>query len=98
MRTTIEENKKLGKIIAEKLNLAKTDTIIMIPNAGFSAIDVKNGPFYDPEADAALINTIKENLNNQKVTVIEKETAINDREFAELSAQQLINLMTKKEK
>lgn len=98
MRTTIEENKKLGKIIAEKLNLAKTDTILMIPKAGFSAIDVKDGPFYDPEADAVLIDTIKENLTNQKVTVIEKEIAINDKEFAELSAQQLINLMTKKEK
>lgn len=98
MRTTIEENKKLGKIIAEKLNLAKTDTILMIPKAGFSAIDVKDGPFYDPEADAALINTIKENLINQKVTVIDKEVAINDKEFAEFSAQQLINLMTKKEK
>lgn len=98
MRTTIEENKKLGKIIAEKLNLAKTDTILMIPKAGFSAIDVKDGPFYDPEADAALINTIKENLINQIVTVIDKEVAINDKEFAEFSAQQLINLMTKKEK
>ena len=93
MRTTVEENEKLGKIIASKLNLAKSETILVIPNGGFSAIDVKDGPFHCPEADKALIDSIKKHLNNESVKLIEKEQAINDKAFAEFSAQQLINLM-----
>lgn len=98
MRTTVEENEKLGKIIASKLNLAKSETILVIPNGGFSAIDVKDGPFYCPEADKALIDSIKEHLTNENVKLIEKEQAINDKAFAEFSAQQLINLMNEKGK
>lgn len=93
MRTTVEENEKLGKIIASKLNLAKSETILVIPNGGFSAIDVKDGPFHCPEADKALIDSIKKHLTNESVKLIEKEQAINDKAFAEFSAQQLINLM-----
>ena len=95
MRTTVEENKVLGKIIAEKLNKAQTEIILTIPEKGFSGIDVVDGPFYFPEADLALINSIKEHLNNQKVYVIELNNAINDQEFAEFSAQQLMKLIEK---
>lgn len=98
MRTTVEENEKLGKIIASKLNLAKSETILVIPNGGFSAIDVKDGPFHCPEADKALIDSIKKHLTNESVKLIEKEQAINDKAFAEFSAQQLINLMNEKGK
>ena len=98
MRTTVEENEKLGKIIASKLNLAKSETILVIPNGGFSAIDVKDGPFYCPEADKVLIDSIKKHLTNESVKLIEKEQAINDKAFAEFSAQQLINLMNEKGK
>ncbi len=98
MRTTVEENEKLGKIIASKLNLAKSETILVIPNGGFSAIDVKDGPFHCPEADKALIDSIKKHLTNESVKLIEKEHAINDKAFAEFSAQQLINLMNEKGK
>jgi len=95
MRTTVEENKVLGKIIAEKLNKAQTEIILTIPEKGFSGIDVVDGPFYFPEADLALISSIKEHLNNEKVHVIELNNAINDQEFAEFSAQQLMNLIEK---
>lgn len=95
MRTTVEENKVLGKIIAEKLNKAQTEIILTIPVKGFSGIDVVDGPFYFPEADLALINSIKEHLNNEKVYVIELNNAINDQEFAEFSAQQLMKLIEK---
>ena len=95
MRTTVEENKVLGKIIAEKLNKAQTEIILTIPEKGFSGIDVVDGPFYFPEADLALINSIKEHLNNEKVYVIELNNAINDQEFAEFSAQQLMKLIEK---
>ena len=95
MRTSVEESRELGKIVAKKLNMAQIETVLLIPNGGFSSIDVVDGPFYYPEADKALIESIKENLDNDNVRIIEKEQAINNKEFAELSAQQLINLMNK---
>ncbi|MGX7204576.1 Tm-1-like ATP-binding domain-containing protein [Enterococcus pingfangensis] len=95
MRTTVEENKKLGVIIAEKLNQSQIETILIIPKDGFSGIDIVDGPFYSPEADLALINSIKEHLNNKNVQLIELNNAINDQEFAEFSAQKLINLINK---
>ncbi|MBV7389738.1 Tm-1-like ATP-binding domain-containing protein [Enterococcus sp. ALS3] len=96
MRTTVEENKKLGQIIAEKLNLVQIETVLTIPKNGFSGIDVVDGPFYYPEADLALIDALKKHLNNEKVKLIELDYAINDQAFAEFSAQQLINLIDKK--
>ncbi|MGM0239950.1 Tm-1-like ATP-binding domain-containing protein [Enterococcus sp. AZ103] len=96
MRTTVEENKKLGQIIAEKLNLVQIETVLTIPKNGFSGIDVVDAPFYYPEADLALIDAIKKHLNNEKVELIELDYAINDQAFAEFSAQQLINLIDKK--
>ena len=98
MRTTVEENMELGKVIAEKLNLAQERTVLIIPNAGFSAIDVAKEPFYNPEADQALIYALKEHIENDKVTVIDKDLAINDKEFAEFSAKQLIDLISERER
>lgn len=95
MRTSIEENRILGEKIAEKLNLAKKDTVLMIPKKGLSGIDLEGKPFYGPEEDEILFNTIKENLNKNVVKVIEMDTDINNKEFAEKAAQELIHMIEK---
>lgn len=95
MRTSIEENRILGEKIAEKLNLAKKDTVLMIPKKGLSGIDLEGKPFYAPEEDEILFSTIKENLNNNVVKVIEMDTDINNKEFAEKAAQELIHMIEK---
>ena len=92
MRTTAAENVGLGKVLAEKLNLAKGDTVLMLPLKGVSAIDAEGQPFYGPEEDKALFDTLRQRLGSQ---VIRKELDchINDTEFAVAAAKELIRLL-----
>ncbi|EJO5347623.1 Tm-1-like ATP-binding domain-containing protein [Clostridium botulinum] len=95
MRTNVEENKKIGEKLVEKLNMAKEKTVLILPLKGVSSIDIKDQPFYGPEEDSMLFNTIREGINKNIVELIELDFAINDVEFAEIAAQRLIDLMNK---
>lgn len=88
MRTTAEENAQLGAILAEKLNKASCPTTVVLPLRGVSMIDVEGEDFYDPEADTALYEAIKDHLD-PSVELIELETDINDEEFALTMARTL---------
>lgn len=59
MRTTIQENKQLDKVIAEKLNKATSPTVLMLPLRGVSSLDAEGQPFYGPEEDQALFETLR---------------------------------------
>lgn len=92
MRTTEEECAELGQIIAEKLNAATGPTALALPLGGVSMIDVEGEDFYDPEADAALFDALREHLDPH-VELIEMETDINDEEFALTIAKKLDEYM-----
>ena len=81
MRTTVEENAELGKIMGQKLTQAKGPTTVIIPQQGVSAIDQEGQPFYSAEAEAAWIENLKANLGDN-VTLIEMDNHINDDAFA----------------
>lgn len=92
MRTTPDECRQLGRIIAEKLNRAVGPTAFFIPLQGVSAIDQVNQPFHSPSADAALFDALREHLK-PPVEVIELDLHINDPEFAEAMAARLLRMM-----
>ncbi|MBA7501202.1 hypothetical protein ES704_03964 [subsurface metagenome] len=94
MRSTREENEELGKIMAEKLNRAKGPTTVVIPRKGVSAIDKEGQPFYDPEADARFVETLKSNLSD-RVSLIEMDNHINDEQFASSIANVLLENLKK---
>ena len=81
MRTTVEENAELGKIMGQKLSQAQGPTTVIIPKQGVSAIDQEGQPFYSAEAEAAWIENLKANLGDN-VTLIEMDNHINDDAFA----------------
>ncbi|PCH43026.1 UPF0261 domain-containing protein [Wolfiporia cocos MD-104 SS10] len=84
MRTTAEECRVLGRQIAERLRYADQDnTAVWIPKKGVSALSVKDAPFWDPDADAALFAAVKEGLNSTQIRVIEEEREVNDPLFVE---------------
>ncbi|WP_110956170.1 Tm-1-like ATP-binding domain-containing protein [Anaerosinus massiliensis] len=93
MRTSIEENKMIGKKIAEKLNKASGKTVLMLPMKGVSGIDAINQPFYGVEEDNMLFKTLNQHIDKNIVELQEFDLHINDQKFAEAAAQKLIELM-----
>lgn len=93
MRTTVEENIELGKIIGGKLNLGKGKTALFLPLKGVSAIDVEGQPFYGPEEDQALFDSLRQTIDRDKVELLEMDTDINDPVFAIAVAERLIHMM-----
>jgi uncharacterized protein (UPF0261 family) len=93
MRTTPEENAELGRIIAQKINLAQGPLALFIPLKGISMIDTEGAPFYDPAADKALIETLKKTLDS-RIEVHELDMDINDPRFAQAMALRLVELIS----
>jgi len=89
MRTTPAESAELGRILAEKANLSIGPVTLLFPRRAISIISAKGQPFQDPEADTALLESIRDNLR-EGIRLIEMDRAINDPEFAEACAQQLL--------
>jgi len=96
MRTTPAECAELGRIIAEKLNRATGPTALFIPLKGVSMIDAVGQPFYSPEADAALFQALRDNLDAEKVTLIELDLHINDPAFADSMSAKLLEMIEDK--
>lgn len=87
MRTTAEENKKLGRILTEKLNAATGPTALALPLDGVSLLDVDGEEFHDPTADGALFDAVREHTDD--VELLEVGTDINDERFARTMAETL---------
>ena len=94
MRTTAEENVGLGKIISQKLNMANGATVLMLPLKGVSGIDAEGQPFYGPEEDKALFDTLRNDVDKSKVEIVEVDQHINDPAFAKAAAHKLVDLMS----
>ena len=92
MRTTPEENTKLGAEIGRKVDAAKGPAAIMIPLKGVSAIDADGKSFDDPAARKSLYDGIR--ANHGKVELIEMDNHINDEAFAMAAAQKLLVMLT----
>ena len=83
MRTTPEENAKIGAFIVERVNRMSGPVRFLLPLRGVSAIDAAGQPFHDPKADAALFDAIRagwQKARNRKL--IELDLHINDPAFA----------------
>jgi len=91
MRTTVEENAKLGAEIGAKLAASTGPTRILLPRQGVSAIDRTGQPFDDPAARRALFDGIQSHRGS--VPCEEYDLHINDPRFAETAARTLLDLI-----
>ena len=88
MRTTVEENRRMGRWIGEKLNLMEGQVRFLLPEGGVSALDAPGHPFWNPEADAALFGAITEAVRaTTNRQIIRLPHHINDPAFASALAQ-----------
>lgn len=95
MRTNVEENARMGKIFAEKANASKGRVAFLLPLKGVSMLDGEGELFWWPEANQAMFNAIKENVN-PGISVVELECKINDEEFSQKAVEMLMELMVQK--
>jgi uncharacterized protein (UPF0261 family)/ABC-type branched-subunit amino acid transport system ATPase component len=83
MRTTPEENARMGRWIGERLNRMEGQVRFLIPEGGVSALDAPGRAFHDPAADAALFDalaaTVRTSASRQ---LIRLPHHINDPAFA----------------
>jgi uncharacterized protein (UPF0261 family)/ABC-type branched-subunit amino acid transport system ATPase component len=83
MRTTPEENERMGRWIGEKLNRMDGPVRFFLPEGGVSALDAPGQPFRDPEANAALFTALERSVrqtgNRQLIRI---RHHINEPEFA----------------
>jgi len=94
MRTTLEENTELGRILAEKANKAKGPVAFFLPLKGVSQLDAPGGDFWWPEADRALYDAIKAHARPD-IPVYEMDNNVNDDEFADAVANKLLEFLSR---
>lgn len=92
MRTTPRENAELGRILAEKVNASTGPVRVLVPTRAISLISAPGQPFHDPEADAALFESLRRHLD-PAIPLVEIDAAINDEIFAEACAGNLLELL-----
>lgn len=96
MRTTVEENARLGAIFAEKLNAATGPVEVLVPTRGVSEIDIEGKPFHLPEAIEAFVDALRSGLRPD-IAIRTFDTDINDPAFATAAVETLVGMLHHKE-
>jgi uncharacterized protein (UPF0261 family) len=92
LRLNKAEMAEVGEEVARRLRHTRSDAVFLIPTAGYDTYATKGEPFYDPEADAAFVSTLKAQLP-KNIRIIERDSHIEDPSFAEESAELLMSLI-----
>ncbi len=89
MRTTPEENARIGRWIGERLNRMDGPVRFFLPEGGVSALDAPGRPFSDPGADDELFRALEATVRQTSTRrLIRMPAHINDPHFsAEIVAE-----------
>ena len=91
MRTDAAESTAIGKDLASKLATSTGPVTILLPTRGVSALDGTGQPFDDVAARRALFDGVR--AAAESTNVRELDLHINDPEFDEACARELLDLM-----
>ena len=90
MRTTAEENERMGRWIGERLNQMEAPVRFFLPEGGVSALDTPGGAFHDQAADAALFRALEQTVRQTSTRqLIRVPRNINDPAFVGRGARGL---------
>ncbi|MDE2820541.1 MAG: Tm-1-like ATP-binding domain-containing protein [Chloroflexota bacterium] len=92
VRASRAEMSDAGRFVAERLRQTTGPATIMIPQRGFSQLNIKGGALFDPEADQGFIEGLTA-AGAGKLTVTELDMHINEPAFAEAVSTELRSLM-----
>lgn len=84
MRTVPQECRQIGEWLGAKLNACDGPVRFLIPDRGVSALDIEDGAFFDPSADAALFEAIERTVHwTEHRRLVRLPCHINDSAFAD---------------
>jgi len=92
VRATYEEMFKVGEFIGRRLAQSNGPAEVLIPNRGFTQLNIAGGPMYDPVADRGFLAGLRETLQRSEaanVKIEEFDLHINDNAFAERLAERM---------
>ena len=93
MRTLPDEMVELGAIFAERLNEATGPIEVMVPTEGLSIPNVPGGAFWNPEADAGFLASLRAHLRPD-IPISTHPHHINATEFALAVADRFVALLS----
>jgi uncharacterized protein (UPF0261 family) len=94
MRTTAQENIQQARWIAKQLNQCEGEVRFLLPLGGVSALDAPGQAFWDPDADAALFETLaSEFQQTDRRKLVRLPCHINDPKFALSAAEEFLAIV-----
>lgn len=92
MRTTPDENRRIGERIAAAASAATAAVAILLPLRGVSMLDSEGHEFWDPDADGACFDAIRSGVR-EGIPIIEVDANINDELFSGKVAETLLGML-----
>ena len=93
LRTNEEENRQMGAMLAAAANAGQASKVsVLIPLGGVSMLDSEGDRFWDPDADTACFDALKNELRAD-IPLVESDANINDPEFAERAVALLLEML-----
>lgn len=92
IRSTAAENTAVGAWVGDRLREAAAPTAVLVPQGGFSALDITGGTFEDQGADRAFVDAVRA-TGGDGVRVDVSSHHINDQAFAREAADLLLSFL-----
>ena len=92
VRIEADEERTLGRIVAERLNEARGPVHVVAPTRGFSLADAEGGALWDPEADHAFLDALRASLR-PGIPYEQLDAHVDDAAFADVVAERYLSLI-----
>ncbi|HEV2874201.1 MAG TPA: Tm-1-like ATP-binding domain-containing protein [Thermoleophilaceae bacterium] len=92
VRLSSDEGAELGRMVADRLNEARGPVRVVVPTGGFSLADAEGGDLWDPEADAAFVDALRDALRPD-IPFEQIDAHVDDADFAQLVADRYLTIL-----
>jgi len=92
IRATQDEMFEAGQFVAKRLHRSNGAVSIMVPERGFSQLNIENGPLFDPEADSGFVEGVNA-VGSGQLEINKLDMHINDAAFADAISEKLQSLI-----
>jgi uncharacterized protein (UPF0261 family) len=91
LRLSTDELQLVAKEFARKLNGSKAPVKVLVPLQGWSSVDCKGNPTYDPKEDKVFVEILRNELD-PKVEIVEIDANMEDQAFSQEIIQSALEL------